>query len=446
MEVRGKKVMVVGMALSGISSARLLVEKGALPLLYDANNKIDLFDEFAGKAVFALGACASETAANADMLVLSPGVPTDLEFIKKAKTDNKPVIAEIELGFLFSAAKMVAVTGTNGKTTTTALTGEIFKNAGYTTYVLGNIGVPITEHAAKTKDGDIIVAETAALQLETIDKFAPRACAVLNITEDHLNRFGTMQNYIAAKQRIFENQTEDDFCVLNFDNLIVRSMEAKVRSKIIWFSRKVSLERGVFIEHGQILSSESDGVHKICEAGQVRIQGAHNLENALAAVALARSFGIAENAICETLKNFAGVEHRIEFVREHNGICYINDSKGTNPDSTEKAAAAMERPTVLILGGFDKRNNFESMFKGFGQNIRHVVALGQTKQKILQDAKAAGFKSICAADSFEDAVLKAKGIAQQGWNVLLSPACASYDMFENFEHRGAVFKAIVNSF
>ena len=187
-------------------------------------------------------------------------------------------------------------------------------------------------------------------------------------------------------------------------------------------------------------------MHKICEAGQVRIQGAHNLENALAAVALARSFGIAENAICETLKNFAGVEHRIEFVREHNGICYINDSKGTNPDSTEKAAAAMERPTVLILGGFDKRNNFESMFKGFGQNIRHVVALGQTKQKILQDAKAAGFKSICAADSFEDAVLKAKGIAQQGWNVLLSPACASYDMFENFEHRGAVFKAIVNSF
>lgn len=450
MELRGKKVMVVGMARSGISSARLLIEKGALPVLYDAKDisefKQGTFDEFSGKAVFAFGASAEAVSADADMLVLSPGVPTDLDFIKKAKEQGKPVIGEIELGFLCSAAQIVAITGTNGKTTTTALTGEIFKNAGYTTFVLGNIGTPIAEYALKTKPGDIIVAETAALQLETIEKFVPHTCAVLNITEDHLNRYGTMENYTAAKERIFENQTEADFCVLNYDNEITRSMENKPRSQIIWFSRQVKPRRGVFIERGHILSSEPDGVHTICEAGKVRIPGTHNLENAMAAAALARCYDISESVIRKTLMEFPGVEHRIEFVREFEGVRYINDSKGTNPDATEKAAAAMDRPTVLILGGYDKKNSFKSLFTGFGTQIKHVVAIGETQRKILNDAKAAGFKNICTADGFEEAVLMARGIAKKGWNVLLSPACASYDMFTDFEQRGAVFKSIVNSF
>lgn len=450
MELRGKKIMVVGMARSGISSARLLIEKGALPVLYDAKNSSEFkqgtFNEFEGKAVLALGASADAVAADADILVLSPGVPTDLEFIKKAKEQGKPVIGEIELGFICSAAQIVAITGTNGKTTTTALTGEVFKNAGYTTHVLGNIGTPITEYAAKTKAEDIIVAETAALQLETIERFAPRACAVLNITEDHLNRYGTMENYTAAKERIFENQTEDDFCVLNYDNQITRSMADKPRSQIIWFSRQVKPNRGVFIDNGHILSSEPDGVHMICKAAKVRIPGAHNLENAMAATALARCFGISESVIRKTLIEFPGVEHRIEFVREYDGVRYINDSKGTNPDATEKAAAAMDRPTVLILGGYDKHSSFEELFAGFGKQIKHIVAIGETQQKILRDAKAAGFKNICTADGFEEAVLMARGIAKNGWNVLLSPACASYDMFTDFEQRGAVFKSIVNSF
>ena len=446
----GKKVMVVGMAKSGFASARLLLDKGARVVLYDAKTAdkfpMGAFDEFEGRAELALGADADAVAEAADALVLSPGVPTNLGFIVKAQRDGKKVIGEIELGYLYAQAEFVAITGTNGKTTTTALTGEIFKNAGFNTFVLGNIGVPIAAEADRTKKGDIIVAETAALQLETIDKFVPHACAVLNITEDHLNRYGTMENYTAAKERIFENQTVRDFCVLNYDNEITRAMAGKQKSKIIWFSRQVTLVDGVFIDEGDIVSAEDDGDHVICRADEVRIPGAHNLENALAATAMARCYGIPERVIRHTLMTFPGVEHRIEFVRELDGVHYINDSKGTNPDATEKAAAAMTRPTVLILGGYDKQSSFEALIAGFGEQIRAIVAIGDTQQKILSDARKAGFANIYTADGFEQAVRKCRELAQEGWNVLLSPACASYDMFDDFEQRGRVFKQIVNSF
>lgn len=450
MDYKGKKVMVVGMAKSGIASARLLLEKGAQVVLYDAKTLDKFpageFDEFMGRAEFAFGADADSVARESDTLVLSPGVPTELGFITEAKNAGKKVIGEIELGYIFSRGEFVAITGTNGKTTTTALTGELFKNAGYHTFVLGNIGVPIAGEATKTLPGDIIVAETAALQLDTIEKFRPRACTVLNITEDHLNRYGTMENYAAAKERVFENQTCDDFCVLNVDNDIAWGMRDKPKSKIIGFSRQVLLETGVFIEGENIVSAEEDGRHIICRADEVRIPGAHNLENALAATALARCYRIPEAVIRETLMTFPGVEHRIEFVREYKGVRYINDSKGTNPDATEKAAAAMEAPTVLILGGSEKNNSFVSLIQGFGPQIRHVIAIGQTQCRILGDAQEVGFKDIITADGFAEAVNKARDIAQPGWNVLLSPACASYDMFENYEQRGRVFKELVNSF
>jgi len=448
--MKGKKVMVVGMAKSGVASARLLIGLGAKVTLYDAKDIGDfpdgMFAEFYGKADFAFGADPAPVAAACDMLVLSPGVPTGLGFIAAAAKAGKKVIGEIELGFLYSKGEFVAITGTNGKTTTTALSGEIFKNAGYNTHVLGNIGAPIAGEALNTKEGDIIVAETAALQLETIEKFRARACAVLNITEDHLNRYGTMERYIAAKERIFENQTGDDFCVLNYDNEITRSLAGKQKSKIIWFSRKVEPDRGVFIRDGMMISREEDAERVICGAGEVKIPGLHNLENALAAAALARCYKIPEAVIRRTLMEFPGVEHRIEFVREVGGVRYINDSKGTNPDSTEKAAAAMTRPTVIILGGSNKDNSFVSMIKSFGENIKALVVIGETKQRILSDAREAGFKEVYTADTFEEAVLKCRELAKPGWNVLLSPACASFDMFEDYEHRGRVFKEIVTSF
>lgn len=450
MDYTNKKVMVVGMAKSGIASAQLLLEVGAKAVLYDAKTLDKFpageFDEFAGRAEFAFGADAGSIAREADTLVLSPGVPTELGFITEARAAGKTVIGEIELGYIFSQGEFVAITGTNGKTTTTALTGELFKNAGYHTFVLGNIGVPIAGEATRTKPGDIIVAETAALQLETIETFRPRACAVLNITEDHLNRYGTMENYTAAKERIFENQTEDDFCVLNVDNDIAWGMRDKPKSKIIGFSRQVALHTGVFIEGGNIVSAEEDGKYIICRADEVKIPGAHNIENALAATALARCYKIPVESIRETLMSFPGVEHRIEFVREFMGVCYINDSKGTNPDATDKAAAAMTAPTVLILGGSEKNSSFVALIKGFGPQIKKVIAIGQTQSRILRDAEEAGFKDIITADGFEEAVNKARATAQPGWNVLLSPACASYDMFENYEQRGRVFKELVNSF
>ena len=450
MDYKGKKVMVVGMAKSGIASAQLLLEKGAQVVLYDSKSldrfPAGEFDEFAGRAEFAFGIDADSVARQADALVLSPGVPTELGFITEAKAAGKKVIGEIELGYVYSQGEFVAITGTNGKTTTTALTGELFKNAGYHTFVLGNIGLPIAGEATKTKPGDIIVAETAALQLETIETFRPRASAVLNITEDHLNRYGTMENYTAAKERVFENQTQNDFCVLNVDNDIAWGMRDKPKSKIIGFSRQVQLDSGVFIEGGNIVSAEEDGRHIICRADEVRIPGARNLENSLAATALARCYRIPEAVIRDTLMTFPGVEHRIEFVREYKGVRYINDSKGTNPDATEKAAAAMKEPTVLILGGSEKNNSFISLIRGFGPQIRQVIAIGQTRERILRDAEEAGFTGIITADGFAEAVNKARDFAQPGWNVLLSPACASYDMFENYEQRGRVFKDIVNSF
>lgn len=450
MDYKGKKVMVVGMAKSGIASARLLLDVGAEVVLYDMKTADQFpegtFSEFEGRSKLALGADAYAAANGCDALVLSPGVPMNLSFIQQAQQDGKPVIGEIELGFLYSQAEFVAITGTNGKTTTTALTGEIFKNAGFCTHVLGNIGIPIAGEALKTKQGDIVVAETAALQLDAIDTYQPHACAVLNVTEDHLNRYGTMENYTAAKELIFKNQTETDFCVLNFDNSITREMAGRQKSKIIWFSRQVRLDSGVSIDEGRIISAEEDGIHVIGRPEEIKIPGAHNLENSLAAIALARCYGISESVIRDTLMTFPGVEHRIEFVRELNGIRYINDSKGTNPDATEKAAAAMTRPTVLILGGYDKQSSFVSLFEGFGPLIKNVVAIGTTQAKILSDAKTVGYESLCTADGFEEAVIKARGIAKEGWNVLLSPACASYDMFSDFEQRGRVFKSIVNSF
>ncbi len=450
MDFSNKRVMVVGMARSGIASARLLLEKKAEVVLYDSKKLSEfndnVFDEFLGKAEFAFGADAETVAKSADILVLSPGVPTNLSFIENASKNGKKVIGEIELGYLFTDAEFVAITGTNGKTTTTALTGEVFKNAGFCTYVLGNIGIPITGEVSKTKKGDIIVAETAALQLETIDEFVPHVCAALNITEDHLDRFGSMEKYTAAKERVFENQKDTDYCVLNYDNDITKSMAGRQKSKVIWFSRKVKPECGVFIEEGNIVSEQWGEKTVICRADQVRIPGLHNLENALAAAAIAGCYKIPAEIVKKTFMEFAGVEHRIEFVREHEGISYINDSKGTNPDATQKAAEAMTKPTVIILGGYDKKSSFTQLLGGFGENIRAVIALGDTKQNILDDAKEAGFDNVYTAQSFKDAVLKAKDIAENGWNVLLSPACASYDMFDDYEQRGRVFKSIVNSF
>ncbi len=448
MDYKGKKALVVGMAKSGVASAVLLCRLSAEVIVYDAKKKQDLpdgiFDELSKyKYIDMLGCDIMPIIEDIDVMVLSPGVPPGLPFIQKARDLGKRVIAEIELGFSVSEADFIAITGTNGKTTTTALTGEIFKNAGIKTYVLGNIGVPITQEALETKKGDVVVAETAALQLDSIVDYKPVESAILNITEDHLDRYGNMENYIAAKAKIFKNQTEENFCVLNMDNEYVRTLIPNIIARVLGFSVESEVENGAFVRDGMVTFRLDGKEKKILPADEIRIPGRHNLENALAATALACVYGIKEDVIAKTLREFAGVEHRIEFARTVRGVDFINDSKGTNPDATIKAIQAMKKPTVLILGGYDKKSDFSELFDNFTPLIKSIVLVGATADKLAETAQKAGFGDYIMANNFRDAVMKAFSVAEDGYNVLLSPACASWDMFENFEERGKIFKQIV---
>ncbi len=448
-DFKNKSVLVVGMAKSGVSAGFLLQKLGADVLLYD-RKKIE--DEHIDRLI-AQGAAdcregdPKEAAEKADMLVLSPGVPPKQDFILQAEAEGKEVISEIELGYLTAKAEFVCIGGTNGKTTTTALTGEIFKNGGRNTYVLGNIGVPICDSSLDTREGDVIVAETAALQLEKIKTFHSRAAVICNITEDHMDRFGTMEYYTACKMRQFENMTMRDFAVMNLDDPITAAKSRDIKNaRVLLFSRKREVENGAFLREGMIVFRLDGREQEVCRADEVKIPGAHNTENALAAVCLSMCMGIAKDAVAYTLKTFPGVEHRIEFVRTVNGVTFFNDSKGTNPDSTIKAIETMKAPTILILGGYDKHSEFDELFRRFTGNIAGVVLLGATREKLLAAANKAGYQNVFLAESFQDAVDQAYRVCPEGGNVLLSPACASWDMFENFEQRGRVFKEIASKY
>ncbi len=441
--------MVVGMAKSGISAAKLLLKRGASVFLYDAKPKENFGENVSAlleHCTDLLGKDPSAYISSMDALVLSPGVPTRLPFIRKAYALCKDVISEIELGYRCSKGDFVAISGANGKTTTTALTGEIFKASGRHTQVLGNIGQPISEEADLTTDDGIVVAETAALQLETIKFFHPKAAALLNLTENHLDRFITMEAYCAAKLRMFENQQPDDIAVLNYDDLNCRRYAAYVKSRLLWFSTSNDVVEGAFMKDGHLIFRMDGRDTDIIDVEEIRIPGLHNLQNAMAATCIAMSQGVSPDVIRNVLKTFPGVEHRIEFVREVNNICFINDSKATTPEATIKAIDTMKRPTVLILGGYDKHLEFDSLFDHFGSIISDIVILGVTADKIAAAAQKAGYKRVHRAADFSDAVRTAYRLCPSGGNVLLSPACASWDMFDNFEQRGQVFKDIVSRF
>ena len=445
-----KTALLVGMAKSGIGAAKLLCREGWHVIINDMKPHIDgLEEELAGFTVEnRMGEDPATLLDGVDLLVPSPIIPMTKPFLVTAHNRGVEVISEIELGYRYAHATFVCITGTNGKTTCTALTGELFKNAGYHTFVLGNIGVAISEHAQQTREGDVVVAETAALQLEGNVRFHAHAAGVCNITEDHLDHFGTMENYIAAKCKIFDNQTADDFAVLNYDDSVVRDMARLTPAHTLYFSRRAQVDEGMCLDDQGYLHYRTGGTDtRLLHRDEIRIPGGHNLENAMLSALLGLCMGIAPDVINETLRTFAGVEHRIEFVRELDGVRYINDSKGTNPASTIRAIEAMTRPTVLILGGFDKHADFSELFDAFGDTVKACVVLGQTKQQILDTAQRKGFGAIChAADSFEETVAKARALAVPGDTVLLSPACASWGMFDNFEQRGRIFKEIVRAY
>lgn len=445
-----KKALIVGMAKSGVGAAKLLSATGWDVIISDKKSEIEGLDcALSGVSVsWRLGEDPQTLFDGVSLIVISPIIPMTVPFVGAAQARGIEVISEIELGYRYSRAEFVCITGTNGKTTCTALTGEIFKNGGRHTFVLGNIGVPITEHALETREGDVVVAETAGLQLEGNVRFHARAAGVCNITEDHLDHFGTMERYIAAKCKIFDHQTANDIAVLNYDDAVVRDMARLTPARVYYFSRKSEVPRGLFLRGETVIYRDEDGESELIRADEIKIPGGHNLENAMLSALLALGMGISADAVRETLRVFPGVEHRIEFVREFDGVRYINDSKGTNPDSTIKAIQAMTRPTVLILGGFDKHNDFHELFEQFrGSKLKAIVVLGETKQKILDTARDTGYLGYChATGTFEDAVSCARVLAAPGDAVLLSPACASWDMFDNFEQRGSVFKEIVHWF
>ncbi|MEG1547553.1 MAG: UDP-N-acetylmuramoyl-L-alanine--D-glutamate ligase [Clostridia bacterium] len=453
MKNNGKTALIVGMAKSGIASAKLLYRNGWNVIINDTKDEIvGLFDALSGiKYTDALGKQPETLTDGVDLIVLSPVVPIFAKFAKDAIAGGTEVIGEIELGYRYAdrGSRFVCISGTNGKTTTTTLTGEIFKGAGKHTFVLGNIGVPITEHAMDIHSGDYVVAEVAALQLESIAKFRANAVGMLNISEDHLNRFEyKMENYVAAKCRVFENQMPEDFAVLNHDDEIVRNMAGLTRARVVYFSQTRELDEGMFLRGGRMIWRMDGNETALIHTDELLIPGAHNIQNSLCAAALSLCMGIDPQDVCTSLRGFTGVEHRIEFVREVNGIQYINDSKGTNPDSTIKAVESMKRPTILMLGvgEYDKHSDFEPLFHMFNGRIKGIIASGCNVPAIMKAAAITGFTNIQVCDgTFEEMIRAAGSMATPGDTVLLSPAAASWGMFSDYEERGRIFKEIVSN-
>ena len=450
MEVKGRKVLVFGAGISGIGAAGLLEANGADVILYDGNEKLDpaslkeQLGEKSGAAVLT-GKLPQETITSLDMAVLSPGVPTDLPVVLAMKEAGVQVIGEIELAYQFGKGDVLAITGTNGKTTTTSLLGQIMKQAREEVYVVGNIGNPYTAVAGQMTEQAVTVAEISSFQLETIREFRPKVSAILNITPDHLNRHHTMEAYIEAKENIAVNQTEDDFCILNYEDRLLREFGENLRAKVLYFSSQRKLEEGIFLEDGEIVLCLNGQKETICHVDELQILGTHNHENVMAAAAMAYVYGVPAETIRKSVLSFGGVEHRIEYVAEKNGVAYYNDSKGTNPDAAIKGIRAMKRPTVLIGGGYDKDSEYTEWIESFDGKVKKLILLGQTREKIARDAKKCGFTDYVFADSFEEAVHMAVKEAVSGDAVLLSPACASWDMFPSYEVRGDKFKEIVNS-
>lgn len=451
MVLQDKKVLVVGSGKSGIAAVELLRKAGAYPVLFDSSEKLSA-EEMEGKLIepgsapcYAKSLPKSEEQA-VSLLVLSPGVPVDIPFVEGFKERGIPVIGEIELGYLLEKGRVIAITGTNGKTTTTTLTGEIMKAYFEKVFVVGNIGNPYTLEVQDTAADSVTVAEISSFQLETADTFHPAVSAILNITPDHLNRHHTMENYVAVKESVAKNQTKADVCVLNYEDAYLRAYADRCPAEVIFFSSEHKLTDGYYQEGDFICRAKDGKTEKLLNIYEdMRLVGKCNVENVMAALAIAESMRVPLSVTLQVIKDFKAVEHRIEFVAEKGGVTYYNDSKGTNPDAAIQGIRAMLRPTVLIGGGYDKGSEFDEWIEAFDGKVKCLVLLGQTREKIAECARKHGFTHIKMADSFKEAFDLCVEEAVRGDAVLLSPACASWGMFPNYEERGRIFKEYVNA-
>lgn len=442
-------VLVFGSGISGISASRLLAEKGLEVILYDGNAALDkdkLREQLGlgDKVKIVLGEFPEEMISRLDMAVLSPGVPTDLPVVQKMRQAGVLISGEIELAYTCGKGDVLAITGTNGKTTTTSLLGEIMKAHQEDVYVVGNIGNPYTAEALAMTEDTVVVAEISSFQLETIHTFCPKVSAILNITPDHLNRHHTMEAYVQAKADIAKNQRECHTCVLNYEDELTRKIGETLQANVLYFSSRRKLDKGIYLEDGSIIYHIDEKIC-VCKTSELQLLGVHNYENVMAAVAMAASYGVPMETIRRVVKSFAGVAHRIEFVCEKDGVAYYNDSKGTNPDAAIKGIQAMNRPTVLIGGGYDKDSEYEEWIENFDGKVKLLVLLGATREKIAEASRRCGFDKIAMADTFEEAVAISVDAAEAGDAVLLSPACASWGMFKNYEERGDKFKELVKA-
>lgn len=450
MDLAGKRVLVVGSGISGVAATELLKKKNAEVILFDGNKELDRKALLEKAPVFSdvefiLGELPEEIMERIDLVVLSPGVPTDIPMVNALRERKLPIWGEIELAYFFGKGKIVAITGTNGKTTTTALTGEIMENYFKDVKVVGNIGIPYTSVAADTTDETVTVAEISSFQLETTHAFKPFVSAILNITPDHLNRHHTMECYIETKESITKNQDASDTCVLNYEDEVLRAFGEGLHTNVIFFSSKRSLKQGLYLENNDIYYANGTEIIKVISVDELNILGKHNYENVMAAVGMALSMGVPMEKIVEVLKRFQAVEHRIEYVTEKRGVKFYNDSKGTNPDAAIQGIRAMNRPTLLIGGGYDKASEYDEWIESFDGKVKKLVLIGQTREKIAECARAHGFEDIIMCDSFEEAIDTCYANAVSGDAVLLSPACASWGMFKDYEERGRIFKEYVKA-
>ncbi|MBQ9606496.1 MAG: UDP-N-acetylmuramoyl-L-alanine--D-glutamate ligase [Lachnospiraceae bacterium] len=456
MMLNGKNVLVIGSGISGINAASLLLRSGAKVSLFDSNDKL-LIDDIKRKFMeeteidIYVGELPETVKEGLDEVVISPGVPIDNPLVEELRGRGVRISGEIELAYEYAHGDVLAITGTNGKTTTTTLVGEICSNytkeRGGDTYVVGNIGNPYTAVALDTKDDSIVVAEISSFQLETTDTFRPRVSAILNITPDHLNRHYTMENYVSVKERIGLRQTRDDVIVLNFDDEYTRDFGKRVGCRVIYFTRtdyESAKSAGCDVLHMNGDMIMYNGINVI-DVNDMLLIGTHNYENVMAAIGMTYAYGVPMDIITDTIRSFKAVEHRIEYVKTVKGVDYYNDSKGTNPDAAIKGIKAMKKKTVLIGGGFDKKSSYDEWIDAFDGKVKYLVLLGQTADKIAECAREHGFNDIVMVSSMDEAIQKSYELSESGEAVLLSPACASWGMFTNFEERGRIFKELVNA-
>ena len=442
-----KNVLLIGLAKTGVSTIKYLSKMGSNVVVNDIKTKEDLkeiledlkeienIEYILGKHI--------ENVENIDLVVVSPGVPLDLPFIKNIK-EKVEIIGEVELSYrLSNLPKIIGITGTNGKTTTTSLVSSIFKEAKEDVFTVGNIGNPVIDTVDVATKESVLVTELSSFQLESIDTYKPHISAILNFSEDHLNRHHTMEEYIKVKCNIYKNQDENDYLILNYDDILVRNLR-DTKAKKIYFSCDSILEKGVYLDENEDIIINIDKKINLMNKNELKIKGKHNVQNAMAGIAISYIYGIDVSIIKNALKNFSGVEHRQELVKNINGITFINDSKATNPDSSIKAINSYEN-IILIAGGMDKENDFENLLENAKGRVKSLVLLGETSQKIKDLALKKGFDDVNIVANMKEAVSMSYEKANEGDIVLLSPACASWDMYKSFEVRGRDFKENVNS-